>query len=212
MPLPYQGNKGFATDAQSDEKPQKPGLQQQEKPKKSTGPPQWNPTGYWPDPYAERFRKNFRPHEFIGALNASPEAQAYGNPEELASTVGAQSVREGEQAVTEESTQEAANQGLGRGYAQQQKTNIRQQGNQQISDNILGAHLEGQSRRYQQAAMLAASLMEANKSRFTSYLNKKAQESAADSDLLGFVGDFLGGALEAIPGIGGLFDDDEEAA
>jgi hypothetical protein len=159
----------------------------------------WNPSGYWPDPYEGRFRKDFRPHEFVGALMATPAAKRYGDVESLARSKGIQSVRGGEQAQIDETEQTAASQGLGRGYANQAKQNIRQQGSMAATEVVMGAALESRSRQYQQAALLAASLTEANKARFTAYLNKKAQESSESSSIiggiLGAVGDIAGAAI-----------------
>jgi hypothetical protein len=160
----------------------------------------WNPSGYWPDPYDSRFKKSFRPHEFIGSLVNSQAGQDYGNPEGTAETIGVQGERAGEQATTEEATQESASQGLGRGYAAQQKSDIHQQTNARVSETMLGAHLEGQTRRWQQAALIANSLLEANKARFTAYLNKQAANSAESSALIGALGTIGGGLIGGILG------------
>jgi hypothetical protein len=166
----------------------------------------WNPSGYWPDPMkGPGFRKNFEPHKFIGTLMQSPEAQRYADVEGLARSKGVQSVRGGEQAQIDETEQAAASQGLGRGYAQQSKQNIRQQGTMAATEMVMGAALESRSRQYQQAAQLAASLIESNKSRFTAYLNKKAQESAESAAITGGLIEAGGNILSSVLQAPGLF-------
>jgi hypothetical protein len=161
----------------------------------------WNPSGYWPDPMqGPGFRKDFQPHKFIGALVNSQAGQEYGDVEGTAESIGVQGAREGEQSATEEATQESASQGLGRGYAAQQKSNIHQEANARVSETMLGAHLEGQSRRWQQAALIANSLLEANKARFTRYLNKQAADSAESSALIGALGTIGGGIIGGVLG------------
>jgi len=165
------------------------------------GDTSWNPSGYWPDPLSgPGFRKNFEPHKFIGSLINSQAGQDYADVEGTAETIGAQGIREGEQTATEESTQEAASQGLGRGFAAQQKSNIRQQSNAEVADTMLAAHMEGKARRWQQAALLANSLLEANKARYVAYLNKQAASAAESSALIGALGTIGGGLIGGILG------------
>lgn len=165
-------------------------------PQQGNTPFEWNPSGYWPDPMDPRFKKSFRPHEFIGALVNSQAGQDYADVEGPARALGTQSIRAGEQRNIDRTQQEAANQGLGRGFATQAGADIRQQGSLDVAEMTLGAHLEGKSRRFQLATIMAQSLLEANKARFAKYLQDRAQESAEDSS-------FLGGILGATGQIGG---------
>lgn len=163
-----------------------------------TGGQAWNPSGYWPDPYQDRFSQSFRPHEFVGALMQSPEAKRYGDVEGLARSKGVQSARAGESSMIDDAEQTAASQGLGRGYADQAGEDIRQKTTEAVTDTVMTSALEGRSRQYQQAAQLAASLVESNKARFTAYLNRQAQQSAEHASI-------IGGLLQGIGGIvGGL--------
>lgn len=159
-------------------------------------PTPWNPSGYWPDPMDARFKKSFRPHEFIGALVNSQAGQEYGDVEGPTRALGVQGIRSGERRNIDKTKQEAASQGLGRGFATQAGSDIRQQGSLDVAEMTLGAHLEGRSRRFQLATVMAQSLLEANKARFSKYLQDRARESAEDAS-------FLGGALGALGDIGG---------
>lgn len=194
MPSPLSAPPGTTPRQQPAEGGRQPraGAGQQQQPDNPTA---WNPSGYWPDPYQPRFNTEFRPHEFIGALVNSKPAQDYENPEQTQEAIGTQSIRAGEKNQIDESNQEAANQGLGRGYADQEATDIRQKGSEQVAEQTMGAHLEGASRRFQVATLMAQSLLEANKARFTAYLNSKAQSSAQSSSILGAIGQILGGGL-----------------
>ena len=105
--------------------------------------------------------------------------------------------RAGEADTITRSRQSAANQGLGRGYAQQAETDIRQQGTLAVTDQILAARDEENSRRYQQIAMLTESLVNANKVRFSAYLQKKAQKAARSASIFGAIGNIAGSVLGA---------------
>jgi len=203
--LAKQGGGQGGQEAPQQEQSPKSGLQQaldrQNQGEVQSEPVNWNPSGYWPDPMqGPGFRKDFQPHKFIGSLVNSQAGQDYADVEGTAETYGVQGIREGEGSATEEAQQDAASQGLGRGFANQQKTNIRQQSNAAVADTMLAAHMEGKARRWQQAAMIANSLLEANKARYVSYLNKQAASAAESSALIGALGTIGGGLIGGILG------------
>lgn len=159
-----------------------------------------NPYGYQED---EFFKKNFAPHAFVESLVNGKAGQDYANVGGLASTLGVQAARGGEANAITEARQTAANQGLGRGFAAQQESDIRQQGTMNVTDQLMGAALEERSRRFQLQSMLASSLIESNKSRYLNYLQKKASKAASSASALGFLGSLGGGLLSAGGAIAG---------
>lgn len=146
----------------------------------------------------------------IAELAGSREGQDYANPEQRATAFGVQGVREGEARNIEGARQNAANQGLGRGFANQQEADIRQRGNFEASAMVLQAQEEGAARRYQQAVALAAALMEADQYAAVAYSQGRAEKRAKNAGILGSIGGILGGVASIASGpigagIGSLF-------
>ncbi len=161
----------------------------------TNAPTSWNPQGRYTDPLGYKVpQKRFAPHLFMRQLTDSPEARDYMDVEGAARTSGVQGIRGGEAAATDEARQEAANQGLGRGFAAQQQTDIRQQGTMGVSDMMVQANLEGRSRRFEMASQMTQSLIEAHKYKAYYYLARKTMKAGAKAGRLSFLGD-IGGAL-----------------
>ena len=157
------------------------------------------------DPYGpEVSGAQFQPHVFMNQFQQSPEAQDYKNIGGLAATTGVQSIRGGEAQATDEMRQSAGSQGLGRGFAQQQATDIRQQGTMGTPDTLMQANLEQRSRRLEMTQLMTQSLIEAHKYRAYYYLArktlkyaKKAGDSSMWGGIIGGIGAIAGGAIAA---------------
>ena len=162
----------------------------------------WDPNQEWTDPYNAYAKREFMPHVFMADLMKSGAGQGYLDTTGAA-TLGVEGARAGEQNAINQGRQEAANAGLGRGYAEQMTQGIRQEGTNQASQMLLQADLEGRSRAYEMAQMMTQALMEANKTRVASYWQEKAikaAKSAGDSSMFGSI---LGGLVQAGGAIAG---------
>jgi len=156
---------------------------------------EWDPSGFWPDVNGQIFKKQYSPFKFVGRLLQSDAAKNYADVGGTAASLGVEGIRRGEENRVQESRRNAASQGLGRGFAAQQETNIRQQGDQAASQTVLAAGLEERSRRFQLAQLMASSLIEANKVRYSKYIQKRLAKKAGRAGLLGAIGNIGGAAL-----------------
>lgn len=159
----------------------------------------WNPTGYWADPRGKRYGKTFQPHQFVGQLLQTPEAQRYANVSGVATTAGVEAVRQGESRLITQARRAAAAQGLGRGFAQQMETNIRQRGTEAASEALVQAQLEERQRRFELAQMMAQALIDANKMSVARYLMKKQIKAGKHAATMGM----LGGLFEGLGSVAG---------
>jgi hypothetical protein len=158
------------------------------------------------NPVGKLFQKNFLPHVFVDQQLQHEDTQRYANVGDVARSIGVDTARRGEAGNIESARRGAAAGGLGRGYADQMESDIRQQGTQGAADALLGAELEERSRRAQIQALYADALIQTNKAAYGSYLAKKAAKAGKSSGLLSAIGS-VGGALLGGPiggAIGGL--------
>lgn len=158
------------------------------------------PFGSFPDANGQR-ADTFQPQTFISSLLGGQAAQDYASPSSAIASKGVGAIRGGERKNIDKAKQEAAAGGLGRGFAQQQESDIRQQGTQSVAEVTAGAALEERTRRFQLASMLAGSLVEANKSAFTAYLAGKGIQAGSDAAGHAETGAIIGGGLAAAGGI-----------
>lgn len=166
-------------------------------------PTKWNPQGTWTDPMgAGVHTKFFSPHIFMADLVNSPQARAYQDVEGTARSIGVEGARRGEAQEIERTRQTAANQGLGKGFAESQESQIRQQGTQQATDALMAAEMEGKARRFQMATIMAASLVETHKYMTAYYLQRKAMKSGEDAAQMGMLGNIIGSVIGAGATIG----------
>jgi len=161
------------------------------------------------DAEMRQYNSNFIPQDFVRDLLSTPEAGAYANVEGTAKAAGVNAIRGGEAATITSAKQQAANAGLGRGFAQQQETNIKQQGTMETSNQILAAKDEENSRRYQQLLMLTQAQISSNKSRLAAHLAKKAQDAQNSASILGTIGNIFGSVVGAGANLlsGGMISD-----
>lgn len=164
----------------------------------------WDPNQQWTDPYNAYGKREFLPHVFISDLIRSPQGQAYQDVTGAA-TLGVEGVRAGEASNINQSRQEAASMGLGRGYAQQMGSNIRQEGTQAASQMLLQADLESRARAYEMAQMMTQALIESNKTRVANYWQEKTIKAAKDAGDSAMLGGIIEGGLGLVGNVvGGL--------
>jgi len=156
-----------------------------------------DPTGFYNDPGGKTYNYEFRPHDFVSRLNQTSEARDYADVGGVVSSMGVQGARQGEASAIRTGQQEAASQGLGRGYAAQLGTDIRQEGSQNAAQMMMTGELEERGRRYEQALSFAQSLIEANKARQAVYFQRKAMRESERAATTGLLGDLGGGLIGA---------------
>lgn len=156
-----------------------------------------DPGGKYYNPEGHLFKENYSPQRFVNQLINSKEAQDYADVGGLASASGVNAIRGGEQDAVSEARNRAAAGGLGKGFADQAESGIRQNATISTSDMLLKAAMEERARRFQFESYMATASMEANKSRFAQYLQKKAAKAGSDAAFLGLLGDIGGAVLGA---------------
>ena len=156
------------------------------------------PYGDFQNPYGSKFLgKYFNPSQFVAQLMSNPATRDYTQIGDETRALGVSSARAGESQAIQEGQDTAANQGLGRAAGAQLKSNIRQQGTEAASEMVLGADMEQRARRFQIASMMTQAGIEGNKSRFASYLQKKALKAQQQAGITSMFSSIFGGALQA---------------
>lgn len=158
------------------------------------GPMPWDQENLWHDPAGKAFRRQYTPQFFVSDLHSSPAGQEYADVGGVAQSLGVEGVRQGEAQASDEARQSAASAGLGRGFAQQQQSDIRQRGTEAAADTTMQAELEERSRRYGMASQMAQALIETNKAFYSRYLSEQQRKWGAKAGMLSFFGDVIGAA------------------
>lgn len=167
-------------------------------PQAAAPPPSFDPTGYYPN--IDEFGDEYRPDRIMAGFLQTPEARGYQDVGRDVQTLGVDTMRGGEGRAIRGAREDAAAQGLGRGYAGQLEADIRQKGSQEAAQAMLSGRLEEKARRFQMQSMYAQSLMEASKARYAAYLAERqidAAEEAGDASILGGVFQGLGAIVGA---------------
>jgi hypothetical protein len=187
------------------ENPNEPGsFQPPTRPTKPEHPADYRlPSGYL-NPYSSEpfFKRRYAPHLFVADMINNPDVENYANVSDVASAQGVDAIRGGEARATTAAKRTAGQSGLGRGYAGQMETDIRQEGTQGAAQAMMGAELEERARRANLQMMFTQALMESNKSRYAAYLAEKARKSGQQAGNMQMVGQ-IGGAI--IGGAAGFF-------
>lgn len=149
-------------------------------------------------------RSYFAPAYTLSALYQSPEAQAYLNPAELASTMGVESALAGRQTLGRQAGMGAQQQGLGPGFAMGMEQQATQQAFADIAQMLQEAQLLQQERQFGAARDLASTVQEGQRAKFMRNQSRRANKQGSGGLVGGAGGAGIGALIGtiAMPGIG----------